>query len=137
MPQRYTFRNKTTRVEHDRIRYVCPLRWPELTAEACPVNHKQWPKGGCTTTIPASRGARLRYQLDRESQAYKDVYKQRTATERINSQAVELGIERPRLRNGQAIARLNTLIYILINLRALQRIRQRKANGSDEPPENA
>ena len=38
---------------------------------------------------PTSVGARLRYQLDRDSQAYKDVYKQRTATERINSQAVE------------------------------------------------
>jgi hypothetical protein len=137
MPQRYSFRNKTTRVEHERIRYVCPLRWPEPSTEACPVNHKQWPKGGCTTTIPASRGARLRYQLDRESQAYKDVYKQRTATERINSQAVALGIERPKLRNGQAIARLNTLIYILINLRALQRIRQRKANSSDETTKNA
>jgi len=137
MPPRYTFHNKTTRVEHDRTRYVCPLRWPEPTAETCPVSHKQWPKGGCTTTLPTSRGARLRYQLDRESQTYKDVYKQRTATERINSQAVELGIERPHLRNGQAIARLNTLIYILINLRALQRIRQRKANGGGVPPEPA
>jgi hypothetical protein len=136
MPLRYTFRNKTTRVEHERARYVCPLRWPEPAADACPVQHKQWAKGGCTTTIPTSRGARLRYQLDRESQAYKDIYKQRTATERINSQAVELGIERPRLRNGQAVAHLNTLIYILINLRALQRIRQRKASGSSEPTDN-
>jgi hypothetical protein len=85
MPERYSFRNKTTRVEHEWARYVCPLQWPERTAEACPVAHQQWPKGGCTTTIPTSRGARLRYQLDRESQAYQDVYKQRTATERINS----------------------------------------------------
>lgn len=137
MPARYTFRNKTTRVEHDRIRYVCPLRWPEPSAETCPVNHKQWPKGGCTTTIPASRGARIRYQLDRDSEAYKKVYKQRTATERINSQAVDLGIERPRLRNGRAIAHLNTLIYILINLRALQRIRQRKTNGGSDPSQAA
>lgn len=137
MPPRYTFHNKTTRVAHDRIRYACPRRWPALTADACPVNHPQWPKGGCTTTIPASRGARLRYQLDRDGDAYKQVYKQRTATERINSQAVQLGIERPRLRNGQAIARLNTLIYILINLRALQRIRRRKANGGGTPPEPA
>ena len=45
-----------------------------------------------TTTIPTSVGARIRYQLDRDSQAYKDVYKQRTATEHINSQAVELVI---------------------------------------------
>ena len=50
-------------------------------------------------------------------------YKQRTATERINSQAKALGIERPHIRNGKAIANLNTLIYILINLRLLQRIR--------------
>ena len=59
---------------------------------------------------------------------YKQVYKQRTATERINSQAVALGIERPRLRNGQAIANQNTLIYVLINLRALHRARQKKAD---------
>jgi len=69
-------------------------------------------------------GARLRYTLDCDSQVYKDAYKQRTAVERINSQAKALGIERPLLRNGAAIANLNTLIYILINLRLLQRIRQ-------------
>jgi hypothetical protein len=48
--------------------------------------------------------------LDRDSQRYKDIYKQRTATERINSQAKALGIERPHIRNGKAIANLNTLI---------------------------
>jgi hypothetical protein len=76
--------------------------------------------------MPTSMGARLRYTLDRSSQAYKDAYKQRTAVERINSQAKSLGIERPHFRNGQAIANLNTLIYILINLRLLQRIRRRQ-----------
>jgi hypothetical protein len=35
------------------------------------------------------------------------------------------------------VAHLNTLIYILINLRTLQRIRQRKANSVSEPTENA
>jgi hypothetical protein len=44
------------------------------------------------------------------------------ADERINSQAVALGIERPHLRNGQAIANQNTLIYLLINLRFLHRL---------------
>ena len=76
--------------------------------------------------MPTSIGARLRYTLDRESQAYKDIYKQRTAVERINSQAVALGIERPHFRNSHAIANLNTLTYLLINLRLLQRIRQRR-----------
>jgi hypothetical protein len=77
-------------------------------------------------------GARIHHQLDRESDVYKDVYKQRTATERINSQAKELGIERPKLRNGQAIANQNTLIYVPINLRALQRVRQ-KIRRTTEP----
>ncbi len=75
--------------------------------------------------MPTCIGARIRYQLDRDGEAYKNIYKQRTATERINAQAVALGIERPHLRNQCAIANRNTLIYILINLRFLQRIRQR------------
>lgn len=73
--------------------------------------------------MPVSIGARLRYTLDRESDEYKSLYRQRTAVERINSQAVALGIERPHWRNRQAIANQNTLIYLLINLRFLQRLR--------------
>ena len=80
--------------------------------------------------LTVSIGARIRHQLDRESTIYKEIYKQRTATERINSQAKALGIERPHLRNGQAIANRNTLIYTLINLRSIRRIRARlAANG--------
>jgi hypothetical protein len=128
MPLRYTFNTKSGLIEHQCGRHVCPLRYPEKTGHDCPVQHKQWPKGGCTTTIPTSIGSRLRYQIDRDSEQYKEVYRQRTATERINSQAVEFGIERPKLRNAQAIANLNTLIYVLINLHALQRIRQIEAD---------
>ena len=76
--------------------------------------------------MATSVGARIRYQLDRDSAIFKGISKQRTATERINSQAVELGIERPKIRNRQAIANQNTLIYVLINLRALHRVRQKK-----------
>ena len=126
MPLKLTFTCKTTRVEHERGRHVCPLAFPEPTGHSCPINHKKWPKG-CVTTMATSVGARIRYQLDRDSPIYKHVYNQRTATERINAQAKALGIERPRLRNRQAIANLNTLIYVLINLRALHRIRQKKA----------
>jgi hypothetical protein len=128
MPLKSTFMKKSRCLfPHCCGRYACPLRYPDATGQPCPINHKNWPKGGCVTTLPLSPGTRARHELDRSSQAYKDVYRQRTATERINSQAVELGIERPKLRNGRAIANLNTLIYVLINLRALQRIRQRKA----------
>jgi hypothetical protein len=76
-----------------------------------------------------SAGARLRYLLDRDSDQYKQVYKQRTATERINALAGELGIERPKLRNLRAIANQNTLTYVLLNLRALHRLRDRTKNN--------
>ena len=133
MPLKSTFMKRSHCLFPHRCgRYACPLRYPEATGQSCPINHKNWPKGGCVTTLPLSPGTRARHELDRSSQAYKDIYRQRTATERINSQAVELGIERPKLRNGRAIANLNTLIYVLINLRALQRIRQRKAKRSTE-----
>lgn len=127
MPLKYRFTDRSTLVEPERGRYVCPLLFPQPSAETCPIQHARWSKGGCVTTMPISIGARLRYTLDRDSEEYAQVYKQRTANERINSQAVELGIERPQLRNGQAIANLNTLTYTLITLRALQRLRQQPA----------
>jgi hypothetical protein len=132
MALKYTFLNRSGLLEHNCQRYVCPLRFPKPNGRSCPKTHPRWAKGGCTATMAASIGARLRYQIDRDSQAYKEVYRQRTATERINSQAVDLGIERPRLRNGQAIANQNTLTYVLINLRTLQRIRQRKIDQRDQ-----
>ena len=129
MPLKYRFVCRTELVEHERGRYFCPLLFPETSTEICPIAHKNFLKGGCKTTMATSLGARIRYQLDRHSEAYKAIYKQRTATERINSQALALGLEHPHLRNGQAITNLNTLIYILINLRALHRVRQKKAIG--------
>jgi hypothetical protein len=124
MPLKSTHWDRTTAfIEYERGQYVCPLFFPAPTGEACPINDEHWADGGCSTTLSTTPGARIRHQLDRDGEPYKALYKQRTAVERINSQAVELGIERPKLRNGQAIANLNTLIYTLINLRLLQRIR--------------
>lgn len=134
MPLHSTFQSKTSLVPHEKGRYRCPAAWSQIETRACPINPKNWAKGGCVTTLPTSIGARIRHQLDRESSAYKTVYKQRTATERINSQAVELGIENPKIRNGQAITNHNTLIYIVINLRALRRIREKIRKQADSNP---
>ena len=123
MTLRYTFTNRSGLIEHPYQRYACPLLFPQPTGKHCPIDHAQWNQGGCTATLASGPGARLRYTIDRQAEAYKLVYRQRTSTERIFSQAVDLGIERPHLRNGQAIANLNTLIYTLINLRFLQRFR--------------
>jgi hypothetical protein len=121
MPLQFTYTDRTTcLLEHERGKYICPLT---ASRRNCPIRHPNWKKGGCTAMMPTSIGARVRYTLDRDSDHYKQTYRQRTAVERINSQAVALGIERPHLRNGAAIANRNTLIYLLINLRFLQRLR--------------
>lgn len=128
MPLKATYLDRTTAIiEYQRGQYVCPLLFPQPNGETCPVDDPHWSKGGCMTSLATSIGARVRHTLDRNDPAYKDVYRQRTATERINSQAKEFGIERPKLRNQDSIRNTNTLIYVLINLHALQRIRQKKA----------
>lgn len=127
MPLKGTFTNRTSLIVHERGRYACPLLYPQPNGQVCPIDHKKWPKGGCVVTLPTSIGTRIRLQLDRQSQAYKALYKQRTAVERIYSQAVALGIERPKLRNQCSITNLNTLIYVLINLRAYHRVCAQRA----------
>lgn len=128
MPLKSLFLKQShTLVPHEVGRYVCPLLFPKKTGEVCPIAHKNWADGGCLTALPTSIGTRMRHELDRTSEAYKELYKQRTAVERINSQALDLGIERPKLRNYRSIANQNTLIYVLINLRGLQRVQAHKA----------
>ena len=127
MPLKSTFWQKSNcLVPHQDGRFVCPLTCSEAGDLPCPIAHANALKGGCITTLPTSIGNRIRHQLDRTSPEYKQLYKQRTATERINSQALALGIEHPRLRNARSIANINTLIYVLINLRALKRLRERQ-----------
>lgn len=102
-----------------------PGLYPETTGQACPIDHKKLarrrlrPQNGHYGRRPAALPAHW------ESSAYKMLYNQRSATERVNSQAVELGIERPKLRNQRDITNQNTLTYVLINLRGYHRLRDR------------
>jgi len=59
--------------------------------------------------------------VDRTSQTYKTIYRQRTSAERINSWAQALGIERPKVRNRRSVEYLGTLIYVVMNVCALAR----------------
>jgi hypothetical protein len=73
-------------------------------------------------------------QLDRQSDEYGLAYDDRTATERINSQAKALNIERPGCRRMLAIRNKNTLIYIVINLKAIERVRAAKPKALHHKP---
>ena len=101
----------------------CPLLFPQPTGQTC--NHEQFAKGvGCVKHINIEAGGWMRVRLNRHSDQYKLLYNQRTAAERINSQAKALGIETPKVRNINSVINLNTLTYLVINARALQRVRQ-------------
>ena len=83
---------------------------------------------GCVKDINQEAGGLMRVTLDRESPLYHVIYNQRTSCERINSQAKDLGIERPKALNIRSIRTLNSLIYLTINIKALQRARQINAS---------
>lgn len=101
-------------------RYRCPLLYPSPTGKTC--EHAQFAKGkGCIKDINCEPGGLMRVLLKRDTPWYKTYYNQRTAAERINSQAKARGIERPKVRNGRSVRHLNTLIYIIINVRVLQK----------------
>ena len=104
--------------------YRCPLYFP-TAGEGASCDHTQFSAAkGCIKHINIEPGGLMRVTLNRSGPLYKAVYTQRTACERINSQAKELGIERPKVRTRHSVERLNTLIYILINLKALHRAKQ-------------
>ena len=101
-------------------RFRCPLLFPTRTGQTC--EHAQFAKGkGCVKDPHWEKGGLMRALLDRHSPLYHAIYTQRTCCERINSQAQALGIERPKVRNIDSVRNLNTLIYLVINVRALQR----------------
>ncbi len=66
----------------------------------------------------------MRVRLDRDGPLYHAIYDQRTSTERIKSQSKELGIKGPKGRQLDSIGNLNPLTYLVINARALRRVRK-------------
>lgn len=123
MTLQFTYQHRACLVPHEREKFRCPLLYPSPTGEACPCNDEHFAKEGCSTTIASGPGSRLRHTIDREGEPYKKLYALRTMVERVNSQAEALDILHPKLRRGQAIVNNNTLLYVLINLRALARLR--------------
>ena len=108
-------------------RYRCPLLSPERTGQTC--EHEQFRKQkGCVKDINIEPGSVMRVTLDRSGPLYKSIYRQRTSAERINSQAKSWGIERPKVRNRCSVSNLNTLTYVIVNLKVLQRAKEINAS---------
>lgn len=71
MHLKFVYTDRTTAIiPYQRAKYVCPLLDSQSDAAGCPVDHKLWPKNGCTTTLAHTPGARIRHQLDRESTTF-------------------------------------------------------------------
>jgi len=101
-------------------RFQCPLLFPAPTGATCA--HEQFIKGkGCVKDVNWELGGIQRVTLDRDGPLFHALYNQRTGCERVNARAKELGIERPRVRNGRSVAHLNTLIYVIVNVRVLEK----------------
>jgi hypothetical protein len=99
-------------------RFLCPLLFPQASGQTC--DHPQFlKKKGCVKDLNWELEGQMRVTLNRDGPLYHVIYNQRTSAERINSQAQALGIERPKVRNGRSVANLNTLIYLVINAKAL------------------
>jgi hypothetical protein len=101
-------------------RFQCPLLFPEKTGQTC--EHEQFAKGkGCVKDVNWELGGIQRVTLDRAGPLFHVLYNQRTGCERVNARAKELGIERPKVRNGHSLAHLNTLIYVIVNVRVFEK----------------
>ena len=101
-------------------RFQCPLLFPEQTGATCA--HEQFAKGrGCVKDVNWELGGIQRVTLNRDAPLFHVLYNQRTGCERVNARAKELGIERPKVRNGRSVAHLNTLIYVIVNVRVLEK----------------
>jgi hypothetical protein len=73
MTIQFSYQHRSGLVPHVREKYRCPLLFPTASGESCPIADAHWDKGGCTTTIAAGAGARLRHQLDRDGDEYKQL----------------------------------------------------------------
>ena len=108
-------------------RFRCPLLFPHPTGQSC--NEPPFLKEkGCVKDLNWELGGQMRVTLNRDSPLYKGIYKQRTSSERGNSQSKAAGLERPKVRNIHSVRNLNTLTYLVMNARALQRARRLNAS---------
>jgi hypothetical protein len=109
-----------------RQRFACPFynsqgqRKQALLGQTCGCQHAQFATGGCRHTINLDDPDQVRFTVDRGSRDFKQTYARRTDAERLFALAEEYHLEHPEVESLTSVANLNTLLYLLINVRVLE-----------------
>jgi hypothetical protein len=109
-----------------RQRFACPFynsqgqRKQALLGQTCHCQHPQFATGGCRHTINLDDPDQVRFTVDRGSRDFKDTYARRTDAERLFALAADYNLEHPEVESLPSVANLNTLIYLLLNVRVLE-----------------
>jgi len=113
---------KGTHRRRDQCPYTQTQR--QKSTVSCPCDHPQFrSKRGCTKTINLDDPEQLRFALNRNSKAFKQIFKERTTVERLFAHANQAAFEHPKVRDGHAVTQLNSLTYTLIKLKAILKVR--------------
>jgi hypothetical protein len=120
-----------------RGRFTCPFynsqgrRKQALLGDTCRCQHAKFPSGGCRHTINLDDPDQVRFAVDRGSRDFKETYARRTDAERLFSLAESYHLEHPEVESLTSVANLNTLLYLLLNVRTLEAA---AAAGALTPP---
>jgi hypothetical protein len=123
-----------------RQKFTCPLvnHHTKHKCGTCPLKHDKFHKNGCYRYINLDDQEQLRFKMHRDSQEYKDTFKQRIFVEQAFSSIKEhYDIEMPKVRNLNSAKNIYTIAAILNNVRILQKATsQSTQNPGEEEPQN-
>jgi hypothetical protein len=109
-----------------RPRYTGPFynsqgqRQQALQGQTCHCQHPQFATGGGRHTLNLDDPAQVRFLVDRGSRDFKQTYARRTDAERLFALAADYHLEHPEVESLPSVANLNTLLYLLLNVRVLE-----------------
>ena len=125
---------------YHRQKFTCPLvkRPGKHKCGTCPLNHEKFQNTGCYRYINLDDQEQLRFKIHRDSQEYKNTFKQRTCVEQAFSSIKEhYDIEMPTVRNFHSVKNIYTIAAILNNVHILQKATSHNTPKSGEQdPQN-
>jgi hypothetical protein len=120
---------------YHRQKFTCPRITLKTNQKcgACPINHPRFQKHGCFRYINLDDLEQLRFTIHRDSQEFKNTFKQRIFVEQAFSSIKEHDdMEMPKVRNLNSVKNISTLAAILNNIHILK-----KATSQNTPKPGA